>query len=103
MTTEKVALVWIHYCNGLGMFRSACEVLDTPEPETKVFRFKEGCEWGMWDGSKKPTDVRKLVLYSSWSEFAVGQREGQYRITRALELLPGSVAVLEGTTRPEAV
>jgi hypothetical protein len=100
-TSEKAALVWIHYCNGLGMFRTTCEVIDTEDPQNKIFRFREGCNWGMWDGSKKPSDVRELAIYSHWSEWDVGKEEGDYRVTATRDIPAGYIAVLEGTTKPE--
>ena len=95
MVIEKAVRVWIGYCNGLAIFSTFCEVVDTDDPEVKIFRFKEGCKWGAWDGSKDPRSVKKLAVGT------VGECEGRYRVTAALDVPPGYVAILEGTTKPE--
>jgi hypothetical protein len=99
--TEKTALVGVR---GGGMFRSACDVLDTADPSVKVFRFKEGCQWGSTNGVVKPASpdaIWTLTIYSHWSEFDVGKKEGVYRITAVLDVPPGCIAAYEGTTKPE--
>lgn len=93
---EKVALLTGY--PGYGIFRSTCEVLDTSDPDTKIFRFKEGCNWET-DGRH----ARRIGVYSHWSEFDVGPKEGSYRVCAVLETPPGYVAVLEGTTKPEVL
>ncbi len=99
--TEKTALVGVR---GGGIFRSACDVLDTAHPDVKVFRFKEGCQWGSTNGVVKPASpnaIWHLTIYSHWSEWDVGKKEGAYRVTTVLDTPPGYIAAYEGTTKPE--
>jgi hypothetical protein len=99
-TIEKAALVG---GGGCGIFSTVCEVLDTPDPDTKVFRFKDGARWGSTHADPKPQPeaVRHISIYSHWSEMDVGAKDGAYRVTAALEIPPGYIAVLEGTTKPQ--
>ena len=88
-----------------GIFRSTCDVLDTSDPDVKVFRFKEGCQWGSTNGVVKPASpdaIWHLTIYSHWSEFDVGKKEGTYRVTAVLDTPSGCIAAYEGTTKPEA-
>ena len=94
--TEKVALLTGQL--GFGILRTTCEVLETSDPDNKIFHFKEGCAWR--PGARS---ARKIHLYAHWSEFDVGPEEGSYRVCARLETPPGYVAVLEGTTKPEVI
>ena len=100
-TVEKTALV----SHANGIFRTTCEVLDTPDPDNKIFRFKDGCTWGSAYSpypKPKPRQITFVSIFSLWkSEFEVGEKEGRYRITRVLEPTDGYSVVLEGTTKPE--
>jgi hypothetical protein len=104
--TEKVALLTGQL--GFGILRTTCEVLDTSDPDNKIFRFKEGCVWrpDYTKGRPWKPDVRRarhVHLYAHWSEFDVGPDEGSYRVCARLETPPGYLAVLEGTTKPEVI
>jgi hypothetical protein len=89
------------FFRGNGIFSSRCEMLDGSDLETKIFRFADGCKWGMMhDGPRPgPADVRVVTVYSSWG-LENSQREGRYRVTAVLDPQPGYIAVLEGTTKP---
>jgi hypothetical protein len=96
---EKAVLVSPQH----GILRTTCEVEDTPDPEVKHFRFKawpSGFQSGMRDGVPDG-DLRYITVYSHWSEFDVGEKEGSYRVTAKLETPDGYVGAFEGTTKPK--
>jgi hypothetical protein len=96
-----------------GIFRTFCEMEDTPDPEVKIFRFKE---WpGKFpdapyypagiknDGSGPRGRLRYINAYSYWnSDFDIGKVVGRYRVTAQLDAPPGYVGAYEATTKPEA-
>jgi hypothetical protein len=98
--TEKDVLISPQH----GILRTTCEVEDTAEPEVKHFRFKawptEGFQSGMRDGLPD-YPLRYISVYSHWSEFDVGEKEGSYRVTAKLETPDGYVGAFEGTTKPQ--
>ncbi len=89
-----------------GVFGSTCEIEDTPDPGTKVFRFKEGCNWGMHGDTGPRGPLRFINVYSApaWisdsETFDPGRQLAQYRVTKQLETPPGYVGAYEGTTKP---
>jgi hypothetical protein len=99
---EKLALVICEF----KIFRSVCEVQDTPDPETKILRFREGCEW-----KAARYRIRGISLWAYWPQNLQEEIErapipvpnSKYRVLRKLETLPGYAAVLECTTRAEAM
>lgn len=99
---EKIALV---IGETFGIFHSVCEVQDTPDPETKIFLFKDGCEW-----KAARYRIRGISLWEWWPTNLQEEIErapipvpnSKYRVLRNLEAPPGYVAVLECTTRPES-
>jgi hypothetical protein len=97
---EKAVLVSPQH----GILRTTCEVEDTPDPEVKHFRFRawptEGFQSGMRDGLPD-FPLRYISVYSHWSEFDVGEKEGSYRVTAKLETPDGYVGAFEGTTKPK--
>jgi len=104
----------------MGIFTTTCEVLDTPDPETKIFRFKE---WpGIPDGwhynqgglekdgagGWRPVGALRIISVYSASEYDrtgkgrdMGEELGRYRVTAKLPAPDGYVGVYEGTTLPE--
>lgn len=111
-TTIKPVFVWHPYCNGLNMFGSECEVVDTPDPQVKIFRFKEGCTWGgsyEFNRSCEPGTVQRIAVFNHWCKSPEEEEkcnvdikcEGHYRVTACLDVPPGYIVVLEGTTKPE--
>jgi hypothetical protein len=86
-----------------GILRTTCEVEDTSDPEVKHFRFRawpSGFQSGMRDGLPD-YPLRYISVYSHWSEFDVGEKEGSYRVTAKLETPDGYVGAFEGTTKPQ--
>jgi hypothetical protein len=96
---EKVVLVGV---KPYGIFRSVCDVEDTADPEVKIFRFREGVNWGSFN-CPKPRAITRLHVYHHWEEFDVGECEGKYRVAAVLETQPGYIAVFQGTTKPEEI
>lgn len=108
--TEK--MVYVHPQEGI--VRTMCEMHDTPDPEVKIFRFKQ------WDQlpESRPNDYQpglkrdgsgligraRLISVYSWWNSEDDQDRGErtwYRVTARLETPPGYVDAYEATTRPE--
>jgi hypothetical protein len=86
-----------------SIFSTTCEMLDTADPDNKIFRFKADCKWST-NAHGKPaaaSEVRKVNVFTHWSEFDVGACEGKYRVTGVLDAPDGYRAVLEATCKPE--
>jgi len=94
-----------------GVLDTRCEMVDTADPETKIFRFKEGCRWLSDVERKQPGSkpVRKIHVFSYWPapedtldpvKGIPGTCVARYRVIAELDPPTGFVAVLKGTTRP---
>lgn len=92
-----------------GTIRALCEMDDTPEPGTRIFRFREwpkhedgSIQSGMRaDGTAPDGRVRFIRVFSYWkNEFDTGKIVGRYGVTATLEPPPGYVAAYAATTRP---
>src|SRR6202042_745531 len=88
-----------------SIFSTTCEMLDTSDPDNKIFRFRDDCKWGH-NAYGKPAaarEVRGLSTWTHWSEFDVGTKEAEYRVIAVLEPPPGYRVALEGTTKPKVI
>ena len=90
----------------LGMIYASCEVVDTPDPETKIFRFKEWTKDDFNGNEVRPNGkLCSIIVHEQprWRMDLPGgpKKLGEYRVTAELETPHGYVAAYEATTKAE--
>lgn len=90
----------------LGMICASCEVVDTPDPEIKIFRFKEWSKDDFNGHEVRPNGkLCSIIVHEQprWGMDLPGRPNviGRYRVTAELETPHGYVAAYEATTKPE--
>ena len=88
----------------LGMIYASCEVVDTPDPETKIFRFKEWTKDDFNGNEVRPNGkLCSIIVHEQprWRMDLPGgpKKLGEYRVTAELETPHGYVAAYEATTK----